>query len=63
MPKHVSKYDKAERAYIRKERELDAMGWIRRECGRWVDPLTGECHATGVAYDIAYTRRTQKKRK
>ena len=49
-----------EKQLLKMEAELDKMGWVRRECGYWNDPVTNiHCPST-VAFGIADQRRNKK---
>jgi len=45
------------------ERELEAMGWVRIECGYFEDPFTGSHLPMSVAVKIAIQRRDKLRQK
>lgn len=41
------------------EDELEKLGWSRRPCSYWIDPVTATRHPTSHAYAIAKQRQEQ----
>jgi len=47
----------SEKELLRREDELDKMGWRRLECSYWEDPITGLHEPSTQAYELAMQRR------
>lgn len=41
------------------EDELEKLGWDRRPCSYWIDPVTATRHSTSSAYTIAKQRQAR----